>query len=75
MDQAKIKKSIENFKNTPKDCPYMVLVTDTVTGSQYFTGQEFADNCGPSTNRELVAVKQKDGSIHFMGVLKGYEID
>jgi hypothetical protein len=71
MDQAKIKKSIENFKNNSRDEPYLILVA-SVTGD-YFTAQEFADNCGPGTNRELVGIKQPDGSIYFIGELKDYD--
>jgi hypothetical protein len=74
MDQAKIKKSVENFKNKSNTDSYLVLVTANLTPNGfYLTGQEFADNCGPSTNRELVAIKQMDGSIKFFGSLKDYE--
>lgn len=74
MTKEKIKQSVENFKNIPGDHPYLVLVAGGTPGA-YFTGQEFCDNTGAGFNRELVGIKQADGSIHFFGSMKHYEDD
>jgi hypothetical protein len=73
MDQAIIKICVKNFKNKSNTDSYLIMVSGH--GDDYLTGQEFADNCGPGTNRELVGIKQADGSIHFIGELKDYADD
>jgi hypothetical protein len=73
MDKQKLKKSVENFMNKDNTDSYMMLVGGKAGG--YLTGSEFADNCGPGTNRELVAIKQSDGSVKFYGSLRNYEHD
>jgi hypothetical protein len=74
MDQDKIKKSIDTFMNKSNTDSYLMLVTvSPTTKGFYLVGQEFADNCGPGTNRELVGIKQADGSVHFLGSLKPYD--
>jgi hypothetical protein len=70
MDEATIKICVKNFKNKSNTDSYLIMVSGH--GDDYLTGQEFCYDTGPGTNRELVGIKQADGSVHFMGELKDY---
>jgi hypothetical protein len=68
IDEAIIQKTKEAFENKAKPGTCLILVKDEVSG-EYFTGSEFADNCGPETNRELVGVKRLDNTVIYFGML------
>ena len=71
MDQKHIDESFKSFANNAEAGSYMILVHDK--SGDYFTGAKFADDCGPSTNRELVAAKRIDGSIIYFGEFKNHD--
>jgi hypothetical protein len=63
IDAATTKKAVEAFERNAEPGTCFVLVT-SVTGD-YYTGQEYADKCGPGTNRELVGMKRMDGTVTY----------
>jgi hypothetical protein len=68
IDAITTQKAKEAFENRSEPGTCLMLVS-SVTGD-YYTGSEFADNCGPDTNRELVGVKRLDGTVRYFGSLK-----
>jgi hypothetical protein len=71
MDQKYIDESFKCFANNAEPGSYMILVQ--CKSGDYFTGAKFADDCGPSTDRELVAAKRMDGSIIYFGRFKDHD--